>query len=206
MEMANYEMYSAIAAIYGTIGAFSSLLGIVFFIFTSLGLYTLAKRRGIPRPGLAWVPAIGQPWIVGSLADQYDYLSEGKVKRQRQLLLWLNIGIWVLLFVFCGLLIAMIINGVVSGTTYGPEAILSSTIGLIIAYGIMLIAAIVYSVFFYIALYKVYKSCNPSNATLHLVLSIVIGATMPFFIFFNRNKDEGLPQRGQGSEEPNQIA
>ena len=28
----------------------------VFYVFESLGLYTLAKRRGIPTPGWAWVP------------------------------------------------------------------------------------------------------------------------------------------------------
>ena len=59
----------------------------------------------------------------------------------------------------------------------------------------------------YIALYKVYKSCTPKNATLYLVLSIVVSVTQPFFVFFSRNKDEGMPPaQPPAGEEQAQIA
>lgn len=32
------------------------LLGLVFYILFSLGLYTMAKRRDLPNPWLAWIP------------------------------------------------------------------------------------------------------------------------------------------------------
>lgn len=34
-------------------------LSLVIYIFESLGFYTMAKRRGIHYPGLAWVPIGG---------------------------------------------------------------------------------------------------------------------------------------------------
>ena len=47
----------------------------------------------------------------------------------------------------------------------------------------------------YMALYDVYRSLDPANSVLYLVLSIFIGITEPFFLFFNRNKDDGMPPR-----------
>jgi hypothetical protein len=45
------------------------------------------------------------------------------------------------------------------------------------------------------ALYDVYRSLDPANAVLYLVLSILFSPTEPFFLFFNREKDLGMPPR-----------
>jgi hypothetical protein len=47
----------------------------------------------------------------------------------------------------------------------------------------------------YMALYDVYRSLDPNNAVLYLVLSILFSPTEPFFLFFNREKDLGMPPR-----------
>ena len=49
----------------------------------------------------------------------------------------------------------------------------------------------------YMALYDVYTSCDPQYNVLFLVLSIIFQVTEPFFLFFNRNKDLGMPPRRQ---------
>ena len=64
------------------------------------------------------------------------------------------------------------------------------------------LASIALSVMIYIALYKVYKSCDPKHAVLFLVLSIIFNITLPFFVFACRNKDLGMPQPDGGEEEP----
>ena len=118
----------------------------VFYVFESLGLYTLAKRRGIPTPGWAWVP-IGNLWIMGKLADQYDEMVKGKSMRFSQILLWLGVGIaGVSCIVF-------------------PFAIFLAFL--------IPIAAIVLLVFYYLALYRIYQSCSPDNAVVFIVLSII---------------------------------
>lgn len=55
--------------------------------------------------------------------------------------------------------------------------------------------AIAKVVIYYMALYDIYLSCDPRNSVMYLVLSIVFGVTKPFFLFFNRNKDAGMPPR-----------
>ena len=57
--------------------------------------------------------------------------------------------------------------------------------------------SIAYAIIRYMALYDVYKSMDPDNCVLFLVLSIFINITEPFFLFFNRNKDVGMPPRRQ---------
>ena len=63
---------------------------VVMYVFQSIGLYTIAKRRGIANPGLAWVP-VAYSWILGSVSDQYQYVVRGKVCNRRKILLGLAI-------------------------------------------------------------------------------------------------------------------
>ncbi|MGL4283041.1 hypothetical protein [Eubacterium aggregans] len=52
---------------------------------------------------------------------------------------------------------------------------------------IVWIFSILYLVYYYCAIYRLYKLYKPDNAVLYLVLSIIFGITMPFFIFSMRN-------------------
>ena len=47
----------------------------------------------------------------------------------------------------------------------------------------------------YIALYDVYTSVDPRNSVLYTILSVGLHFTEPFFLFFNRKKDDGMPPR-----------
>ena len=62
-------------------------------------------------------------------------------------------------------------------------------------------AGIAKAVVYYMAMYDLYTSCSPENNVLFLVLSIVFRVTEPFFIFFNRNHDMGMPPRRAVYEE-----
>ncbi len=58
--------------------------------------------------------------------------------------------------------------------------------------------AIALAVFEYISIYKFYRSVNPNNATLLLVLSIIFSIALPFILFAYRNKpDVYIPQQPQ---------
>ena len=175
------------------------------YIFLSLSLFTLAKRRGILHPGLAWVPVCGARWIMGSLADQYVYFTEGKIKYQRRLLLWLEVGMYVLLGLFFCLMGGMVAGAVLQNETQA----VTMAIWMLLGYFLLLVEIIVFAVFQYIALYRIYKSCDPKNTTLFLVLSILFNITMPFFLFACRKKDLGMPQpeapEGEPAEEPTQL-
>ena len=64
-----------------------------------------------------------------------------------------------------------------------------------LAGGLGFALGIAIAVVYFMAMYDIYTSCNPQNNVLFLVLSIVFTVTEPFFVFFLRKKDEGMPPR-----------
>ena len=184
--------------ILGVLGVFVLVVGLfvlVGYVYQSVGLYTLAKRRGIQNPWLAWLP-VGNYWIAGSIADQYRYVTEGSVKNRRTILLALSIA-----GIVVSSLISTMINGsfmLSTGEVSMDQLASLGTLGTVlnlVTSGLELATF----VFWQIALYDLYTSCNPKNNVLFLVLGILFGFLVPFFIFACRNKEEGMPAR---REEP----
>jgi len=182
-------------------GVPSFLLGIAGYVLTALGLYTLAKRRGLNRPWLAWVPVINC-WILGSLSDQYRYVVKGEIKSKRKVLLVLNLLSTALGTAIVAVAVAMVVN--LTGDIFrgvGEEEMFRSVMGPVV--GVLGLSlpmagiAIAYAVIHFMALYDVYRSMDPVNCVLFTVLSILFGVTEPFFLFFSRNKDLGMPPRRQ---------
>ena len=177
------------------------LVGIAVYVVTSLSLHTMAKRRGIQHPWLAWIP-YGNLWIMGSISDHYQLMAQYRTKNKRKWLLILQI----LLSVLCLLVMILAIITVFSVfQAYGEREdyagyidiwrpVRDSLLEMGIAWLVMLAVAIISTVVQYMALYDIYRSCEPGNATLYLVLSIFVGLSQPVFLFLCRNKDDGLPQ------------
>lgn len=184
----------------GGILAFS-LIALVFsllcYIFEAVGLYTIAKRRGIKSPWLAWIP-IGSAWICGCIADQYQYIAKGQVKNRRMIILILSLASFVLTAMTTGRVMSTMTN-LVMYSEYMSETEVNSLMMSMMAGGasglfsnILSIALIVFQ---FITLYDLFCSCNPDNSTMFLVLSILFGILRPFFIFADRKKDLGMPAR-----------
>lgn len=172
-------------------------LSIASYVLNSLGMYTIAKRRGIHNPWLAWVP-VGNVWLLGSISDQYQYVAKGNVRKRRKVLLGLNIAVavgavLVLVMAFAAGVSVGLSKGA-SGAATGA-AVGAAFAGIVLLELAMIIIALVQMVFMYIALYDLYASCEPGNAVLYLILSIIIQITMPVFVFICRKKDQGMPPR-----------
>ena len=179
----------------------SSGLGIAAYVLTAWGLYTIAKRRGIKNAWLSWIPVVSC-WIVGSLSDQYRYVVKGEIKNKRKILLWLNIISAVIGLVMSIVAVVMVVGAIQSATgTRGEAELVSAVLGAV--FGIIGLClplvgvGIATKVFHFMAMYDIYTSCTPQNNVIFLVLSIIFGVTEPFFLFFIRNKDEGMPPRRQ---------
>lgn len=176
-------------------------VGVGSYVFQSLGFYTIAKRRGIKKPWLSWLP-VGNLWILGCISDQYQYVVKGKIKNKRKAMLILNILMWLLEIVVC-VLFAVFVYITVSMPEGGMETAGQVATAMGSVFGMMgfsvvlsgLTIAIV--VIQYIALYDLFTSCDPKNNLLYLLLSIFISITMPIFIFVCRNKELGMPPRKQ---------
>ena len=177
----------------------STLLGIASYVLTAMALYTLAVRRGIEKAWLSWVPVLNV-WIIGSLSDQYRYVVKGQMKSKRKILLILNLLgllIGVLMVLICIFTAIDVAGRAIYGawdyrmisTITGPGF---TVLGLsLIVAGISVASAVIR----YMALYDIYTSMDPANSVLFTVLSIIFQVTEPFFLFFNREKDDGMPPR-----------
>ena len=178
----------------------STVLSIAAYVLTALALYTLAQRRGIKNPWLSWVPVVNC-WIVGSLSDQYRYVVKGEVKNKRKILLILNIINAVLAIAMAVIAVVMVLGAVSSAMGPFDEEQLGEL--LLSMAGILLLClpiagiSIAVAVIHYMAMYDIYTSCTPRNNVIFLVLSIIFSITEPFFLFFTRNRDDGMPPRRQ---------
>ena len=171
-------------------GGVAPLVSIAIYVFTALSLYTIAKRRGIACPWLAWVP-VANLWLLGSLSDQYRYLTQGKIKHKRiSLLVWKGVS-WVL----TGSIVRAVIAAL-AGASVGA-VLMVLCLALVVA-----CAAVVYVVLYFMALYDVYASCDPQNAAVYLVLSIFFRFLVPIFLFVSRNLEKGMPPRKESAEKP----
>lgn len=181
------------------------LLAIASYVLTALALYTVARRRGLKNPWLAWIP-VADSWLLGSLSDQYRYVVKGEHTHRRAFLLFfriLTVVLTVSLLGLVGTLCFQVFGGMMRQDVM-PDLflmqILHQAAGLLVVALPLLGISIAYWVFRYMALYDVYKSMEPENTVLFLVLSILFRITEPFFLFFSRDKDGGMPPRKEPEE------
>lgn len=200
----DYDISSGAATAAGGVAGFMLVFVMVFYllligfsvltyVLQSLGMYTIAKRRGIHHPWLAWVP-VGNMWLLGSISDQYQYVAKGRVRGKRRVLLGLTIGLYAAMIPMFVSLIAAAVSGVMGSPS--TEELLGATLAIaLLTYFVVIVLAIILTVFQYMALYDLFASCDPGNAVMYLVLTIFLGVVLPFFIFSCRNKDHGMPER-----------
>jgi hypothetical protein len=182
------------------------LMNLAAYVLSALGIYTIAKRRGLKKAWLAWIP-VANAWILGSLSDQYQYLVKGQDKSKRKILLILNLlqlAVGAVIAVICIYIMTDLISGSIYGFIGGSmlksimaPGLAAGGCGLLLT-GLSIASAVIY----YMAMYDIYTSVDPANNVLFLVLSIIFRVTEPFFLFFNRNKDDGMPPR---REEPHRY-
>lgn len=196
--------YSYAEPAVGTTASFVLVFALVFYllvlafsvtayILQSLGMYTIAKRRGIHHPWLSWLP-IGNVWLLGSISDQYQYIAKGRVRNRRKVLLGLSIGMYASVIPMLVSLFAAAFSEA-AGSAVGDALLGTTVVVVLFTYLVMIVLAIILLVFEYMALYDLFASCDPGNAVLFLVLTICLGVVLPFFVFACRNKDLGMPPR-----------
>ena len=185
------------------LGGMLVFLGIVLvcclvgWILGSVGLYKVAKRRGIAHAWLAWLP-IGCHWILGCVSDQYQHLVLGKVTSRRKILLILNLVSFVL-----G--IAHMVMNVVAEVLMGESSMGGVLLAMGLPYLLYLGTSIATMVFFHICNYDFYRSCKPESAVAFLVLGIIFVVCQPFFYFACRKKDLGFVIPKPAAPEPAEL-
>ena len=180
----------------------SVLINLAIYIFTALALYTIAKRRGIHNPWLAWVP-IANMWLLGCIADHFRYQVRKETKCRRKVLLGLEIAVNALAMVILGLCVKVVMEifaiGLENLENMSEDmlaellaTVMSSAFSMVLLSLPLMVVAIVHTVFYLIALHDVYKSCAPENATMYVVLGFIFKFLTPIFLMICRDKDDGM--------------
>lgn len=194
------------AIISSGISFISSTVSLALFFLGAWGMFTIAKRRNLPRPWLAWIP-VGNSWILGSIADQYQERVNGKKTVKRKWILGLDIGLRVMgvafvaiAWVFCAVIIF--------AAFFALSSEIMAVFAVIVLLGylsivlVALAASVVYTVFVCMAYYDLFRSCKPNLAVLFLVLSILFGRWVNIAVLIFRNSDEGMPAEQYLPEAP----
>ena len=197
------EMIEIMGAVFLGVFAVIGVFGLVMYILRSMALHTIAKRRGLKNAWLAWIP-VGQEWIIGSVSDQYQYLTKGKLQNRRKILLGLQLAAVLIGSVFSVINLAGSLIGILNNYGYAWEysGMMMTGLGVVglnfLSSGLRIAAF----VFRQMSMYDLYKSCNPKNCVVFLVLGIFFAVTEPFFLMSCRYRDDGMPPRKRDYEEP----
>ncbi|MDW7670766.1 MAG: hypothetical protein SCK57_08350 [Bacillota bacterium] len=143
-------------ALLAFIGSFFLLIvfiALASYVLAAIGLYTMAKNRGIENAWIAWIPVV-QLYILGRLIGTLP-ISSYEVPQPE--------------LVLPGLAVA--------GSVLSNVRLIGGLIGL---------ASLVINLF---ALHKLYRIYRPDQATLYLVLSILLPFMGPVFLFIMRNDE-----------------
>lgn len=171
---------------------------ITAYVLEGKALSAIARRRGLDKPWLAWVP-VGSSWLLGSISDQYRYVVHGQVRNRRKLLTWLAAVMYAALTVMYTALWVWVVSSIAAGVSSGEEAFMMTYFGGVIFLYLLLFAIYgvlaVCSVFQYMAYYDLFRSCDPGKSLVYLLVSIFAGCPLPFFLYSCRNKDLGMPPR-----------
>lgn len=186
------------AGVFGAISSFGSFLGLVCYVLRAMSLYTVARRRELKNPWLAWLP-VGFEWLLGSVSDQYQYLVKEKNTSRRKLMVAFSI-----VTLFSGVVIAVVavvmtfrlaVSAVMMTESEIARMILAPVMTVMITAMVLSVFSIVLLVLRCVCMYDFYRSCQPDNATLYLVLGIIFGFLEPVFMMIVRRRDEGMPPR-----------
>ena len=173
--------------------AVSSVIAIIGYVFRSLGLYRMAKNRGISAPGLAWVP-IAYSYLLGKVSDDIS-LNSGKRTHKRVVLLIFTIlfkAISVAVLIFLPYLMEFLVQFVAANaSSYDTESmryVLGVLLMILAVDFVVLAIEVVYLVFYLRALYIIFKDTVPQSAAGLIVLCIFVSVAVGPVLFAIRNK------------------
>lgn len=170
---------------------------LIQYVLQSVGLYTVAKRRGIRHAWLSWLP-IGNNWLLGCISDQYQYVVKGRNKRKRVALLVLSLVVTVLgVWLTAGWiqLIMEIAMRYQELLWHRPIELVLEVVGLMGWLLVLWCICVAFLVVKLTALYHLYASCVPGDRVVYLLLSMFLNGCTPVLIFACRRWDLGMPPR-----------
>ncbi len=163
---------------------------VVAYVFEAKATYEIAKRRGLEKPWLAWIPMV-HSWYFGKIADKYCLEKENKTTKYAKWVLITQIAMTAILSIYldatiCGAVIVVVLSN--TAAELGVIVALLYYIFIIVFSDVVIAVSVIASIFGYKALHKIYRSCDTEKSLLFLMLSIFTPAG-PFLLYSVRNQD-----------------
>ena len=157
-----WAIMPVIMSVLGIILAISLVIGLICYIFNSLGLYTMAKNRNIDNPWLAWIP-LANRYLMGELINDDVSISSWHIPYAKLFLPLMGLALTAVM------------------TILGFIPYLGAFIGILLSLAL--------SVYYYAAQFWLYSIYDKDHRVLYLVLNIFFPFLGPIFIFIIRNRD-----------------
>ena len=182
-------------AVVGAVAMVFAAAGLALFLLRGWSLYGFARRRGLKKAWLSWIP-VGQDWIRGSLSDQYKYLTAGRNQSRRTWLTVLSAASLLLKFLLVGSVIRHLSYALIG---FGYPHMGYHMARLILTVGgmgfVSVFVWIAKVIFHHLCMYDLYSSAEPNNGLAMTVLGVVVPLLESFFLVYIREKDGGMPPR-----------
>lgn len=160
---------------------FMKALLIGSFLLQAVSLCSIARRRRLSCPWLAWFP-IASGWVLGNLSDDYQKKVRKKIRHKRRVL--------------------PALEGAIAFTLLASEKILDWLLGfwarhitVAICATQLLVLLLLWQIYRLRCLYDVYESCSPDSSVAFLIWSAVIPLLIPFFLLADRKSSFGMHRR-----------
>lgn len=167
---------------------------IVAYVFQAISLQTIAKRRGISNPWLAWIP-FAVNWTLGAIARDYDKRN-GINRRWDKVLLTLSIIVGAICIILEIVLVTALISLIINST--GSSAPEESAVVLIMGMYFLLIPILVltsvFQILSYICVFKLFESTVPERTLTYFLIYYLVPFAAPFCLFACRNKGYEIEQ------------
>ncbi|WP_303869496.1 DUF4190 domain-containing protein [Acetobacterium wieringae] len=151
-----------IMSVLGIILVVSLVIGLICYVFNSLGLYTMAKNRNLDNPWLAWIP-LASSYLMGELINDDVSISTWHIPYAKLFLPLMGLALTVVM------------------TILGFIPYLGAFMGIILSLAL--------SFYYYAAQFWLYSIYDKDHRVLYLVLSIILPFLGPIFVFVIRNRD-----------------
>lgn len=153
------------------------VFSIISYIFSAIGLYTMAKKRNLSHPWMAWIPIL-------------DLHLQGQLVNDD-----ISIGSWHIPYAKLFLPLFPIVLGLLGSLFWSFSSFGGSFLLFVLYLGFVFYNAV--SLFWLFSIY------SPQNRIVFLVLSILFPFLSSIFIFAIRNNDAFDPRYPEGAPEEN---
>lgn len=189
-----FEIFESIFDAFSLLSVFTGGLSVFLYIIQGFALLSMANKCDIKQGWLGFIP-VANFYLFGKIAEQYKR-EDNKKSLKYSLLLpvfyvlqMIATVILIIVFVISVISIISVVELAIENDQSLNIQMFSSFVGVIVGYVITMAIAIIFSVFNYIAMWRIFSMFKKENAVLFLVLSIFFSFLGPIFMFIIRNNN-----------------